>query len=187
MPCCENSSTDICKLLAIRRLTAHDIDDYRRIRLASLQASPEAFGATYEATSGRPLAFFEQRLTECAIYGAYDGAVIVGTVCLIPETGPKDRHKGHLTGMYVAPEARRQGVGARLIDALIADANEIVEQIMLSVVVGNASAITLYERLGFVAYGVEPRALKVADAYFDEILMVKFLGDRPATSPPSPT
>jgi ribosomal protein S18 acetylase RimI-like enzyme len=166
-------------LFAIRRLTVHDVHDYRRIRLASLQAEPETFGASYEATSARPISFFEQRLTDCAIYGAYDGAVIVGTVCFIPETGPKDRHKGHLTGMYVAPEARGRGVGARLIEALIADAREIVEQIMLSVVVGNAPAIALYERLGFVAYGVEPRALKIADTYFGEILMVKFLRDAP--------
>jgi ribosomal protein S18 acetylase RimI-like enzyme len=169
-------------MIVIRRLTLQDVADYRRIRLESLRESPDSFGTTYESARARPLSFFEGRLTEASVYGAYDGAAIVGTVCFSADTGPKDRHKGHLTAMYVAPAARRRGVGARLIEALIGDARDVVEQVLLSVVVGNTSAINLYERLGFTAYGVEPRALKAGDRYLDEVLMVKFLHAAPPSA-----
>jgi hypothetical protein len=33
----------------------------------------------------------------------------------------------------------------------------------------------LYAQCGFTAYGVEPRALKSAQGYADEVLMVRFL------------
>ena len=37
------------------------------------------------------------------------------------------------------------------------------------------AAIALYERFGFRRYGVEPRALKSAAGYANEVLMVLFL------------
>jgi ribosomal protein S18 acetylase RimI-like enzyme len=43
----------------------------------------------------------------------------------------------------------------------------------------NAAAPALYRGLGFEAYGVEPRALKSAAGYADEVLMVRFLASRP--------
>jgi ribosomal protein S18 acetylase RimI-like enzyme len=39
----------------------------------------------------------------------------------------------------------------------------------------NTAALALYRELGFEVYGVEPRALKGASGYADEVLMVRFL------------
>ena len=55
------------------------------------------------------------------------------------------------------------------------DAAGTVEQLTLSVVRDNEAAAGLYRALGFEAYGVEPRALKGAGGYADEVLMVCFL------------
>ena len=93
------------------------------------------------------------------------------------ESSPKERHKGLLWGMYVEPDARRYRIGAALVQAVLDHAAGEVEQVRLAVSYGNAAAIGLYERLGFVAYGREPRALKGLDGYSDDMLMVRFLAD----------
>ena len=45
----------------------------------------------------------------------------------------------------------------------------------LTVTAGNASAVQLYERHGFVAYGTLPRAIKVGDEYHDKLHMALVL------------
>ena len=67
---------------------------------------------------------------------------------------------------------RGTGVGRRLLDHVIAHARTQVQQVHLAVTAPNAAGIGLYESLGFVRYGTEPRALKVGDRYLDEHLMV---------------
>ena len=46
-----------------------------------------------------------------------------------------------------------------------------LEQIQLSVVAGNGAAIRLYEKLGFKAYGWQPRYFKVGERYMDQQFM----------------
>ena len=50
------------------------------------------------------------------------------------------------------------------------------ELLELGVFEDNEPAIHLYEKLGFVKYGIQPRAFKLKDGtYRDEIIMVKML------------
>ena len=162
-------------MIAIRRLVSGDLEDYRTIRLAALWGDPVTFGSTYEAEVERPLSHFEQRLAASTVFAAHDDARIVGMAGFMRESGLKERHKGFLWGMYVAPEARGLSVGRALVQSVVDHAAEVVEQIILTVTQGNEPAIALYESLGFAVYGVEPRALRSADGYHDDVLMVKFL------------
>ena len=83
------------------------------------------------------------------------------------------RHIGHIIGMMVRAEARGRGIGAQLLEACIAEARHAgLEMLTLSVTGGNASAIRLYERHRFVAYGNLRRALKVGTTYHDKLHMV---------------
>ncbi|AHI76674.1 acetyltransferase domain protein [Burkholderia thailandensis USAMRU Malaysia  len=161
--------------VAIRRLAAAHAADYRAIRLAALRDAPHAFGSTYDAEAARPLAAFAEQLDGAIVFGAYVGGAIAGMVGVEPLEGAKECHKGFLWGMYVAPAARRLGIGSALLDAALAAAARTLEQVTLAVVDGNGAARAFYERHGFVAYGVEPRAIKGANGYADELLMVKFL------------
>jgi ribosomal protein S18 acetylase RimI-like enzyme len=61
------------------------------------------------------------------------------------------------------------------MDHLIAHAQDRVELLELTVVTTNPRAFRFYQKIGFSVYGVEQRALKQGDLYFDEFLMVKFL------------
>jgi ribosomal protein S18 acetylase RimI-like enzyme len=144
----------------VRRLEVTDVEDYRMIRLAALRMESEAFGSTYEVEAARPLAAFAERLKTSAVFGAYADGRLLGMAGFKQEDGQKDRHKGSVWGMYVDPDMRGRGVGLALIEAVIESARNVVEQLTLAVAEGNSAATSLYRRVGFEVYGVEPRALK---------------------------
>lgn len=61
-----------------------------------------------------------------------------------------------LDGIFVAPEARGRGVGAALIEAIVAEARHRgMVEVRLDVIDTNPRARSLYERLGFEACGKE--------------------------------
>lgn len=94
------------------------------------------------------------------------------------EIGEKDRHKGDIYGMFIHGDYQNKGLAKLLLSTLINKVKEEypdLEQIRLSVVSNNISAVKLYGHLGFEKYGVEINALKTGDKYFDEDLMVLFL------------
>jgi ribosomal protein S18 acetylase RimI-like enzyme len=159
----------------IRRLTPTDAADFRAIRLAALQDTPEAFGSTYESELPRPLSVIAERLSSSTVFGAHLGGRIVGMAGYWREEGSKSQHKGVIWGMYVAPEARRSGIGAALLEAIIESATPVVEQLSLAVIEENSEAISLYRNHGFEIYGVEPRALKSPLRYSNEVMMVRLL------------
>ena len=167
--------------MQIRRLTQNDGADYRALRLRAFQEHPEAFTSAYEEEVLKPLAYTEQRLgsaSAASYWGAFAAdlqtgqQVLVGIVGLEREQRLKNRHKAVVIGMYVAPEQARRGVGRALLAALLtaARASEL-EQVVLTVTQGNASAEQLYRDAGFTSYGMEPRAIKVGTQYFGKNLM----------------
>jgi ribosomal protein S18 acetylase RimI-like enzyme len=161
--------------IQIRRLMPADAALFRDIRLEGLRLNPEAFGSTFEAENARPVAFFAERLGGSKVYGAFQGPELVGIAALLIGQGQKEAHKGRLVGMYVRPGSRKSGVGQRLVEAIIEVARQSVELIQLSVVRDNEAARRLYERLGFVEWGVEKNALKQDGRYYDEVHMANDL------------
>lgn len=162
-------------MFEIRRLLPPDAEQYRRIRLSTLATNPDYFGSTYEEESTLPLSDFAARLANAATFGACTDQGVVGTMLLRRETRPREAHKGHVNGVFVEPAWRGRGIAAALLTALIADARQDLEQLILTVMAGNDAAIALYQRFGFVTYGVEPRARKLAFGYADNVLMALLL------------
>jgi ribosomal protein S18 acetylase RimI-like enzyme len=160
----------------IRLLTTADAARYREVRLEGLTLHPEAFSSTFERESEKPLPWFEDRITQGNVFGAFVGGELVGVAGCWPQDGPKVSHKAALWGMYVRPAARSSGLGRRLVEAVVNHASERVEQLQLSVVSANVDACRLYRNMGFSEYGREMKALKQDGQYYDEILMVRFLG-----------
>lgn len=85
--------------------------------------------------------------------------------------GVKQRHKGMLWGMFIKLGARGTGLGSSLVARVLEHARQTVEEVRLTVVATNTTAIRLYERFGFERYGLEKRALRIGDDYHDEVLM----------------
>jgi GNAT superfamily N-acetyltransferase len=74
-------------------------------------------------------------------------------LALARRTGPS---VGRLTDLYVVPDARRSGVAAALVAAVVeALAPEGVEHLDLEVLASNAEARTVYHRWGFAEHTVQ--------------------------------
>lgn len=161
----------------LRRLTADDAETYRAIRLEGLQSQPDAFGSSWAEEREKPLAAFAARLEGNAVWGGWldRHADLAGVAGLAVPTSAKLRHIGTLWGMFVRPQARGQGLGAALVQTVIDDAATRVEELRLTVVATNPTAVRLYSRLGFQQYALDPRALKIDGRYYDEILMARRL------------
>jgi ribosomal protein S18 acetylase RimI-like enzyme len=175
----------------IRQLGHADALAYRALRLRMLELYPDAFTSSYEEDVKKPLAWVGERLEPGAgapndfVLGAFaparngaqkisNGAgdprreTLVGAIGLNVEPRPKQRHKGFVFGMYVAPEHASRGIGRALLEACIARARTIgdLERLTLTVTATNTRARRLYEAAGFEAFGVEEHALKIGDAYY---------------------
>ena len=80
-----------------------------------------------------------------------DGAAVGYVGCLFVAG------EGDITNVAVHPAHRRQGIAARLVEALLAAAKaERITAIHLEVRAGNVPAIALYEAHGFCSDGVRP-------------------------------
>ena len=88
-------------------------------------------------------------------FAAADGDRFVGLAA-----GFDDDEEGlpdgvHLVAMWVDPDARRQGVGARLVEAVVSWAREReAPEVHLWVADGNEAALELYRRIGFEPTGI---------------------------------
>jgi ribosomal protein S18 acetylase RimI-like enzyme len=166
--------------MRIRQLHVSDAAAYHALRLRMLRIHPDSFTSSYEEDVEKPLAWVERRLDpgpaapDDFVLGAFADDKLVGSIGFNVEARAKQRHKGFIFGMYVAPEYVRQGIGRALLEQCVDRARRQtrVEQINLTVTASNAGARGLYESAGFTVFGVEERAIKVGDDYFAKAHMV---------------
>ena len=161
--------------MEIRVLTREDADAFRELRGQALERHPDSFGESVAEHAAVPVEVVAERLgsTVNFVVGAFADDKLVGTVGYYRDWGEKRRHKGHVWGVYVAPEFRAQRLGRRLLADLIARARSQpgLEQLVLSVASENEAAKRLYLSLGFEIFGHEPHSMKIGDAYIDEVHM----------------
>lgn len=104
-------------------------------------------------------------------------ADVSGTVvgCLSFENGQRRRiaHRGSF-GISVREHWRGRGIGTAMLQVLIdwAEANPLIEKIGLSVFASNVDAIRLYERLGFVEEGRQPREMKLGTGEYADLSLI---------------
>lgn len=167
--------------MEIRLITPDDAKEYWELRLEALQKNSESFATSYEEAIQRtnPIEQVENNLRTEGNYtfGAFSQNKLVGMVTLSQEGYLKMKHRANIFAMYVTPQARGVGAGRGLLLAAINKAREIegIEKVNLSVVSTNEKAKNLYTKLGFKVFGIEERALKVANMYLDEDHMTLIL------------
>ncbi|MFO1048272.1 MAG: GNAT family N-acetyltransferase [Geminicoccaceae bacterium] len=170
----------------VRRLVPEDASELRELRLEALRLHPGAFGSTHAVEAAEPVSAFAARIAGGCIFGGFIAGRMRGMAGFSVVDAAQLRHKGVLGGMYVRESARGSGLADAIVRAVLTHAAARVEQVLLTVAADNGRAIRFYQRQGFVAYGTEPRALKVGARYLDELLMVHFIRapvDRPAPPP----
>ncbi|HET6180788.1 MAG TPA: N-acetyltransferase [Candidatus Sulfotelmatobacter sp.] len=165
-------------MMEIRFLTSDDAGEWWRLRKEALLGDPEAFSASGEEHEPLGLEEVRKRLGsedgERFVVGAFEDGRLNGMAGFYREKGLKSRHKGRVWGVYVTPATRGEGVGDRMMQALLqrGSAIEGIEQILLSVTTTQVSAVRLYRSLGFESFGREPRALKIGERFIDEEFMI---------------
>jgi len=166
--------------MSVRVLTRADAAAFRELRLRALKEHADAFTSSYEEDVQKPLAATEQRIDGgdgSTFWGAFVDGRLQGIVGLTREPRRKNAHKADIVAMYVAPESGRRGLARALLQAVIDHARSVagLEQLVLTVTRSNQAAFELYRTTGFMTFGVEPRAIKVAGEYFDKEHMILFL------------
>jgi len=170
--------------ITIRKLSPEDAPDYRKIRLESLIAHPDSFGANYEEQNKLPKLMFEKAIEsprdDRFVMGAFDQSALIGICGFIP-FAMADFHDlantGSIIQMYVRPSYRGNNIGTNLIKAVLAEAFKFpdIEQVVLGVKGGNLSAIRVYEKVGFQSYKPD-KAEQIYDSN-DDKMMIIYLGD----------
>lgn len=159
--------------MMIRGLGAKDAEAYRALMLEAYGEYPQAFTSSVAERAAMPLSWWEKRLDNPLdrLLGGFDADRLAGIVGLAFEPREKARHKVTLFGMYVNAAYQRQGLGLQLVKAALAEARQHarLKVIQLTVTAGNDAALALYQRCGFIQYGLEPLAVRVGVDYFDKL------------------
>ena len=163
--------------MQINLLTASDASQYRELMLEAYVQAADAFTSTAEDRAKEPLSWWVKRIAHpeglCVAFGATEGSALIGTVALEYSAKPKTKHSGLLIGMYVRQRARGTGVAMALLQAAVghAVARPGINVITLTVTEGNESALRLYRRAGFAAWGTEPIAILTPSGYKGKVHM----------------
>jgi ribosomal protein S18 acetylase RimI-like enzyme len=162
----------------LRLLTSNDAEAFWYLRLEALRNDPASFADSAEEHQNTTVETARERLNSRDpetnfVVGMFEDGTLVATAGFYRSHHNKERHKGNVWGVYVRPESRGKGVARALMQEIIRRARQIegLEQVLL-VASAHLPARKLYESLGFTAYGVEPRSLKIGDEYVDDVLMV---------------
>lgn len=147
--------------VAVRRIRGDEWPKLRALRLLALADAPTAFGSTL----AREEAFTEKMWRERTERGAAGADAVtfvaersdewVGLATgLARDPEDPDDPRPVLVGMFVAPTARQRGVGAALVEAVVAWARTRgATGLRLRVNSTNNPAIALYEKCGFRCTG----------------------------------
>lgn len=142
----------------IKRISAEDALDFKRVRLSALEESPTSFSSTYAKEAAFPDDEWRKRSVRWSSDGsvgflAYEGERACGMVFCFE--GDEDRRRGIIVSMWTDPKFRRAGVGRELIEAVVQWASgRGLQELKLMVTSVNKGAIAFYERIGFRMTGV---------------------------------
>lgn len=167
--------------MELRLLTADDAEAFWHLRLEMLRNDPESFADSAEEHENTTVETVRKRLAagdpaRNFVTGCFEQGKLAGTAGFFRRENNKERHKGHIWGVYVRPQSRGKGVASALMREIIQRARQMegVEQITL-IASAHLPAQKLYKSLGFESYGIERHSLKIGSEYVNDVLMVLFL------------
>lgn len=148
--------------IRVRRIRPTDWQLLRELRLAALVDAPRAFGQSHEEAAAQPPAEWAANARSASSghrrvwFVAEDEA---GRAVGLVHGRRRPPDDCLLFSMWVAPEARRDGAGSALVDAVGEWGAEWgASRVVLWVIRGNDGAREFYERIGFKAIDHGPDA-----------------------------
>ena len=166
----------------VRQIRADEGLKLRAIRLRALADAPTAFGSTLAQEEKFPERLWHERAkggaggTDRVTFVAEREGQLIGIATgLARDPDEPNDPRPVLVGMFVAPEARRCGVGVALVDAVARWARDRrATSLFLWVTSTNSPAIELYVKCGFRPTGeTKPHDL------FSALTEVRMIRDLP--------
>lgn len=168
----------------IRQIEADDADGILTLRRAGLLNSPMSFGAAPETDQFQSIDAVLAYLAgapQNVLFGAFElqgetEGALLGMAGMFRGRHSKIKHRATVWGMYVAPKARKQGLGRALIEAIADYASELgIDYLDLAVSEGSTAAYKLYESAGFFEYGRHPAGIRHEERRTVEVLLTRKL------------
>ncbi|MFI4896410.1 MAG: GNAT family N-acetyltransferase [Phycisphaerales bacterium JB059] len=159
--------------IEVVRLGGADAGAYQAIRREMLEDAPWAFLASRGDDSAEDTAQLQRRLRDpenvILAVRSPEGVAAVAGVRRIERM--KMRHWASVWGVYTSPSYRRRGYSRALLEGAIELVRTWggVEMLGIAVSANAPEALRLYESVGFVAWGREPRVTRVGQNTYDEI------------------
>lgn len=152
-------------MIEIRELRNEDFEQFQPLRELGLQTDPTSFSATQEEEKTGLREKFEAVNADPFNFslGAFVSGNLVGKVAFIRYSRKKLAHKGEIGGMFLHPDHRGQGISSLLLSQTLdkAFAQEGLQKVVLTVTDGNVAAKMLYQKYGFVSFGMEENGIIV--------------------------
>jgi ribosomal protein S18 acetylase RimI-like enzyme len=136
-----------------------------REQLSELLVEAVASGGSVSFMHPLPLetagAFWDRALdaaerNERVVLGAWDGAVLAGTVTLILDCPPNQPHRAEIAKMMTRTSHRGRGIATALMHAAERIAVERTRTLLVLDTAADGGASSLYEAVGFTLAGVIP-------------------------------
>jgi GNAT superfamily N-acetyltransferase len=140
--------------MQIRTLESHEVDLHREVRLRALADAPDAFGVVVSEVEAQPMSYWEELTRSVTaprgqvMFLACEGETALGSTYGLLDRA--QREAGRVGGMWVAPAARRQGIGRALLHAVMAWARgRQLTHLGLWAPAHRPAAVALYRQAGF--------------------------------------
>jgi RimJ/RimL family protein N-acetyltransferase len=168
------------RMVTVRLLDSDDAEQFKALRLLAIDNAPTAIWPTRQEELARLIEEIAIRIRSTptqAAFGAFESEALIGITGVRREPLRQVNHKATIWGVFVNPSYRGRGIAPMLLSAATVHAAEQwdVVQLMLCVNAENLPAKRLYASHGFQTFGLEPRAMKVGDRFYDEEHMYKQL------------
>lgn len=168
--------------LEIKLLSVLDWQEYKEIRLESLESDPIAFGSNLSVMKELTEEKWKEKLSSDRhkVYAVQINGKIISIIAVLYFLDERIKHAVNLQSVYTKEEFRGKGIATKLLQYVldILKKDPEVIKIKLSVTETQISAINLYKNSGFKIEGTLEKELKYEDKYFSQINMALFFNEK---------